>query len=285
MRWQPYQHIIFDFDSTLTTIEGVDVLAELADAQGSVEALTRQAMDGSLSLEEVYARRLKTIQPTRAEVRALRDIYKKHLTEDAAEVIDALQKLGHSVYIVSGGLIEPIAEVAVALDVPREHVFAVDLEYDQLAGEWWAPAGDAERFAQEQYLRPRENALQTTDGKIEIINKLLQGKRGRSLLVGDGITDLKASATVDLFLAYAGTVSRSQVINAAPVTLHASSLAPVLILAAGPSVRQRLAGPQQLALHDKARRLIAQDKLVFRDHALAQKFASAAASAMLTEEK
>ena len=284
MRWQPYQHIIFDFDSTLTTIEGVDVLAGDRAAQLSVEALTQQAMNGSLSLEEVYARRLQTIQPTRAAVRALREIYKKHLAEDAAEVIAALQHLGHSVYIVSGGLIEPIAEVAVALHVPREHVFAVDLEYDQLAGQWWTRAGDAERFAHERYLRPRKSALQTSGGKSEIIAKLLHGKRGQSLLVGDGITDLMASSTVDLFLAFAGTVTRSTVVEAAPAALHTPSLAPVLILAAGPAAVQRLAKQEHIALYRKARRLINQDALVFRDNALAKKFADALSRAIPTQE-
>ncbi|MCC6606951.1 MAG: phosphoserine phosphatase, partial [Anaerolineae bacterium] len=30
MRWPPYKHVFFDCDSTLTTVEGIDVLAETA---------------------------------------------------------------------------------------------------------------------------------------------------------------------------------------------------------------------------------------------------------------
>ncbi|HVS08942.1 MAG TPA: hypothetical protein VMS76_03640, partial [Planctomycetota bacterium] len=68
----PYGTIAFDCDSTLATIEGIDELAAIAGATPeSVERLTAQAMSGELALEEVYARRLELVRPTRDHVDAL----------------------------------------------------------------------------------------------------------------------------------------------------------------------------------------------------------------------
>ncbi len=46
------QVILFDCDSTLSTIEGIDVLAERAGVVDQVVPLTNAAMDGRLRLEE-----------------------------------------------------------------------------------------------------------------------------------------------------------------------------------------------------------------------------------------
>ena len=55
--------ILFDCDSTLSTIEGIDVLAEQAGVVDQVVPLTNAAMEGRLKLEEAYAARLDLIKP------------------------------------------------------------------------------------------------------------------------------------------------------------------------------------------------------------------------------
>ena len=40
MRWPPFEHIFFDCDSTLTAVEGIDVLAETMGKRLRVETLT-----------------------------------------------------------------------------------------------------------------------------------------------------------------------------------------------------------------------------------------------------
>ena len=72
MRWPHYEHVFFDCDSTLTGVEGIDILAESAGKQWRVEVLTQAAMDGELDLEEVYGRRLQTVKPTRRQIRDIR---------------------------------------------------------------------------------------------------------------------------------------------------------------------------------------------------------------------
>lgn len=52
----PFDHIVFDCDSTLCAIEGIDELAR--DHKVAVAALTDRAMAGELALQDVYAQRL-----------------------------------------------------------------------------------------------------------------------------------------------------------------------------------------------------------------------------------
>jgi len=63
-----FQRVIFDCDMTLVTVEGIDELARLRGQTEYIADLTRQAMDGEIPLEEVYAKRLELLRPTRAEL-------------------------------------------------------------------------------------------------------------------------------------------------------------------------------------------------------------------------
>jgi hypothetical protein len=140
-RWPVYRHVIFDCDSTLTGIEGIDELASHSDTRQRVADLTRSAMDGKVNLETVYGERLEILQPTRGAVRALRSRYRKHVVKDAAALIQALQVLGHEVYIVSAGLFDPVCEFGLQLGVAPEHIRAVEVEYDTVSGNWWQGQG------------------------------------------------------------------------------------------------------------------------------------------------
>lgn len=267
MRWPHYQHVFFDCDSTLTDVEGIDILAESVGKKWRVEVLTQAAMDGLMDLEEVYARRLKAVKPTREQVRQIRRVYKRHVVEDAAIVIALLQHLGHQVYIISGGLAEPVAEFGIFLGVPRENIRAVGVQYNQLAGDWWQ-----NEDGQDRYLAYEEGALTVSDGKAQIVQELLAGKNGRSLLIGDGSSDLLASSAVDLFVGYGGVVTRQRVLNHAPAFLHSRSLTPLLALAAGPSTLTKLEATAYYPVVAKAVNLIQTGAITFQNERLKTKF-------------
>jgi len=268
MRWPHYEHVFFDCDSTLTTVEGIDVLAESAGKRWRVEVLTLAAMDGELDLEEIYAKRLRAVKPTHQQIRDIRRAYKQHIVEDARETVAILQELGHQVYIISGGLLEPVREFGVFLGVPAEHIRAVTVTYNELSGEWWA-GGD------EQYMTFDDGALTVSDGKAEIVRELLAGKRGRSLLVGDGYSDLLASEAVNLFAGFGGVAARQRVSQEAPVFLNSSSIAPILAIASGPAALLRLNETPHAALGQKALTLIKSDAISFNDERYKQRFVSA----------
>lgn len=273
MRWPPYKNIFFDCDSTLTTVEGIDILAETAGKKWRVEVLTNAAMNGSLDLEDVYDKRLRAVRPTRGQIRAIRNSYKKHVVEDAAAVIAALQSLNHNVFIISGGLYEPVLEFGISLGVPEENIRAVGVQYDTLAGEWWKQTA-SERDA--RYKHYKEGALTISDGKAEIVQELLgQSKsfnNGRSLLIGDGSSDLLASRSVNLFVGYGGVITRERVIREAPAFIHSPSLSPLLALVLGPAGLLQLKGTPQEFLVNKCLQLIKKGELTFRNEQLNLKF-------------
>jgi len=132
-----FQRVIFDCDSTLVTIEGIDELARLKGMATRIAALTERAMNGEIPLEQVYAERLALLQPTRAELEEIGRLYRRNLVADAREVIATLQSAGVAVFIVSGGLLRAVIDVARELNIPDANVRAVPVEFDQLQGAWW----------------------------------------------------------------------------------------------------------------------------------------------------
>ena len=267
-RWPVYRHVIFDCDSTLTGIEGIDELASHPDTRQRVADRTRSAMDGKVNLETVYGERLEILQPTRGAVRALRSRYRKHVVKDAAALIQALQVLGHEVYIVSGGLFDPVREFGMHLGVAPEHIRAVEVEYDTLSGNWWQGQGPW----REAYLAVQHSVLTESDGKARVIRELLQNQTGRSLLVGDGVSDLLASREVDLFAGFGGVICRDRVASESKVFIQSQSIAPVLLLAAGTAALEHSGDTGVQALAEKAHALTQSAALRWNEVRLAEKF-------------
>ena len=93
----PYQTIVFDCDSTLSRIEGIEELArELAsDWSPRIQELTRAAMAGEIPLEEVYGQRLKSMRPSAASMaRVLGLIISRSLVNAVSRLRDAAEKIG-----------------------------------------------------------------------------------------------------------------------------------------------------------------------------------------------
>lgn len=249
------------------------MLAESLGKRQRVEILTQAAMDGTIDLDDIYAKRLRTLRPTRQQVLDIRHNYRRNMVEDAARVVAALQALGHKVYIISGGLLEPVMEFGIHLGIPRERIRAVDIAYNELSGHWWDKSGTDDQ----RYMSFTQGALTISDGKAQIVRELMGDQRGRSLLVGDGNSDLLAGAAVDLFVGYGGVVSRPRVRDNAPVFIECSSLAPLLGLAGGPAelriLRKWSMFYQSLSL--KAQYLIQKGVLKFNDEHLESKFRGA----------
>ena len=229
MLWFSSDLIIFDCDSTLSLIEGIDELARLAGQEAEIAALTKRAMEGDIPLESVYEKRMVAVKPTRAQMRAVKKAYRDHVVSDAQAVIAALQAVGKQVFIVSGGLREAVLDFGEWLGVPRNHIFAVGMEYNQLAGEWWRyhRPNDAEH-----YLAVEDHPLAAAGGKTAIIEQEIRSQyKGRAMLIGDGLSDLEARPAVDLFVGFGGAVKRERVAAEADVFISTPALSPILPLA------------------------------------------------------
>ena len=109
--------IVFDVDSTLSGIEGIDELAEAAGMRKEVSALTNRAMRGEIPLESVYKSRLDAIRPSREALEKLGKKYVKRALPHARELVRALGKLDKRVCIVSGALEPAVLMLAEHLDI------------------------------------------------------------------------------------------------------------------------------------------------------------------------
>ncbi len=236
-----YRSVVFDCDSTLSALEGIEELA--VEHRREVESLTDAAMRGEVVLDEVYGRRLELIRPDRDAVAGLVPRYIEGLVADAAETVAALAAAGVDVRVVSGGLLPAVLRLGRHLGLPDEAVAAVDVMFDDLG-----------EFAGYDASSPAARA----GGKAEVIRRWKQSPAGLGepvMFVGDGATDLEARPAVDLFVAYAGVIARPQVVEAAPVVIRSPSLAPVLTLALGPD---RPEHEPHARLYDLGRSLISE---------------------------
>lgn len=273
-RWTSYDLIFFDCDSTLSTIEGIDELAKLKGKEWRVGLLTQKAMDGDLDLEEVYGKRLQAIRPTRGQLKAIEERYWETIVSDAQAVLDALRFLGKDVFIISGGLMEPVRGFGQRLGVPIENIRAVEVEYNQLSGDWWQYHEPQSQHKQ-TYLDYDDGPLTVTSGKPDIIRELSGDKPGRRFMIGDGSSDLATRDVVDLFVGFGGVISRQKVESQADVFVKSESLAPVLPLAAGPSGYARVRGTAHEPVFEKGIQIALASNVAIRSDEMRSAFIKA----------
>jgi len=228
-----FNTVVFDCDSTLSTIEGIDELA--AGHREEIARLTDAAMRGEVALEAVYGRRLALVRPGRDQLTALGRRYVETLVPDAAETLRALAAEGVEVRVLSGGLLPAVLAVARACGVPDHRVAAVDVRFDATG----AYAGFDEG-----------SPLARSGGKLAVLRAWGADMPRPAMLVGDGATDLEGRPAVDCFVAYAGVVARDAVVQGADAVVRTPSLAPVLALALGDDAP---ADPARRALWERGR--------------------------------
>lgn len=209
-----YRVVIFDCDSTLTRIEGIDELARMQDREPEIAALTAAAMDGRVPLEDVYGRRLALLRPAQRDVERLGRRYVEELVPGTRETFAALRAAGVSVHVVSAGVRPAVVALGYALGVDAAHVHAVDLEFDA--------AGGYRGFDQ-------ASPLTRSGGKREVCAGLI-ARFGRCAAVGDGITDLEMQEAGADFIGFGGVVVREAVRRAAARYVEAPGLDAVLPL-------------------------------------------------------
>ena len=205
-----YRFVFFDVDSTLVTIEGIDVLA---NGNPEIVRLTEAAMNGEIALDEVYGRRLEIIKPTLADVEALGQRYIESLVDGAEETIAELQQSGADVQLVTAGIAQAIAPLAAKLNIPPRAVHAVPLQFD----------------AQGNYLDfDRRSLLTRVGGKELVVHAILARAKGRSAFIGDGVSDLETKPAVTLFVGFGGVHTRPRVKENAEVYVTEPTLKAVL---------------------------------------------------------
>jgi phosphoserine phosphatase len=202
-----YRFAFFDVDSTLVTIEGIDVLA---DGNPDIAKLTDAAMNGEIPLDQVYARRLEMIRPSKDRVEQLGARYVRSLVDGATETIATLQDDGVVVHLVTAGIEQAVRPLAEALNVRNVH--AVALRFDA--------SGNYKDF-------DRRSFLARSGGKELVVRDIRARSHGTAAFIGDGVSDLEAKPAVDLFVGFGGVVVRPRVKQNAD--LYVTNLRDVLL--------------------------------------------------------
>jgi len=221
----PYERIVFDCDSTLSHIEGIDVLCQNSDPSvaAAVEALTNQAMAGDIPLEDVYGKRLELCSPRQVDVMKVGSLYVQKAVPGGKELISGLRSLGKDIVIVSGGLQLAVVSFATWLGLRDQAVHAVKVLFEA--------DGTFHDY-------DRDSPLARNGGKSEVLAAL---PPARTVVVGDGVTDAETRDVVDAFICFSGVVHRQEAADRADAVLATPSLAPLIDLVCTPDERDRLA--------------------------------------------
>lgn len=205
-----FQTAFFGVDSTIVSIEGMDVLGT---SNPEVAHLNDAAMNGEMSFADAYARTLSLIRPSLARVQELAAAYRESLLPDAKEVVRTLLDAGVDVHLVTSGVQQAVEPLAAELGIPARATHAVRLLF--------GPTGDYLDF-------DRRSLLTRAGGKELVVLSVRSRSHGKAFFVGDGMTDLEAREAVDLFIGFGGVRIRERVRQACSVYITEPRLSAII---------------------------------------------------------
>lgn len=204
--------LIFDFDSTLVTIETLDKLANIAlagapdrDAQvAAIEDITRQGMLGEIGFGESLSRRLAELPITATHVQDVQRMLLDAVSPTFAKHTEWLAGHRANTWIISGGFRECIVPVAEHLGIDPSHILANTL--------LWSEDGS------HVIGYDSDNPLAHDDGKIAAVRELRLNP-DRTIMIGDGMTDyaVRGVGLASSFIVYTETARREEVVKRADI--------------------------------------------------------------------
>lgn len=234
--WQlkiPLDAVIFDCDGTLTTIEGIDALAQKKGLGEQVSSLTAEAMGKSGMSPTLYKKRLDLVKPTQEQVFSLGMEYFVHRVPEVEEVISVLKRLNKTIYILSAGLTPAVAIFGQLLQIPQTNIFAVNIQFDQ--------NGHFVDFDQ-------SSPLVTGEGKRLIVMQL-KTKHEQLAYLGDGLNDCATADLVTRFIGYGGAYYRENIAALCQFYIKILSLTPLLPLLLTADEQKTLEPAEQTLYH------------------------------------
>lgn len=209
------RNYIFDFDSTLTRVEALDVLAEITLTNNpKKEAIIQQiiditnlGIDGEISFTESLEKRIQLLSANKADLSSLVTALKKQVSKSIASNRAFFEDFAEDIYVISCGFKEFIDPIVKEYNIPSERVFANTFEF--------AEDGAIIGF-------DAENVLSQHNGKIQCLKDM--NLEGEIQVIGDGYSDYvtREAGVADKFFAYTENVSRTK------TTENADHIAPNL---------------------------------------------------------
>jgi D-3-phosphoglycerate dehydrogenase len=206
---------VFDFDSTLTKVEALDVLAEITLTNNpnknaiiqEIIDITNLGIDGEISFTESLERRIQLLKANKADLSSLVDALKKQVSKSIESNKSFFEDFAENIYVISCGFKEFIDPIVKEYNIPSERVFANTFEF--------ATDGEIIGF-------DANNPLSKHNGKIQCLKDM--NLEGEIQVIGDGYSDYvtREAGIADTFFAYTENVSREK------TTENADHIAPNL---------------------------------------------------------
>ncbi len=197
---------VFDFDSTLTRVEALDVLAEIT-LQGNsnreeiieeIQKITNLGIDGDISFTESLERRIKLLNANKSDLEGLVVELRQKISKSIESNKEFFEKFSDDIYVISCGFKEFIDPIVEEYNIPSDRVYANTFEFSD--------DGSIVGFDE-------ENPLSQHNGKIECLKRM--DLDGEVQVIGDGYSDyvMRQAGIADKFFAYTENVHRDKAAN------------------------------------------------------------------------
>lgn len=197
------RNYIFDFDSTLTKVEALDVLAEITLVDNPKKAaiiqeiidITNLGIDGDISFTESLEKRIKLLNASKSDLNGLISKLSEQVSVSIESNKAFFEEYSDDIYVISAGFKEFIVPIVAAYNIPAERVYANTFEFD----------------TQDKIVGfDRKNPLSVHNGKIKCLRDL--NLDGEIQVIGDGYSDAvtREAGVADKFFAYTENVSRDK---------------------------------------------------------------------------
>jgi D-3-phosphoglycerate dehydrogenase len=197
---------VFDFDSTLTKVEALDVLAEMTlvgksnrdEIINEIQRITNLGIDGDISFTESLERRIKLLNANKSDLEGLVAELRQKISKSIESNKEFFEKFSDDIYVISCGFKEFIDPIVAEYNIPSDRVFANTFRFDE--------EGKIIGFDE-------KNPLSQHNGKIQCLKEM--NLEGEVQVIGDGYSDyvMRESGIADKFFAYTENVHREKAAN------------------------------------------------------------------------
>ena len=194
---------VFDFDSTLTRVEALDVLAEMTlhgksnkeEVINEIQKITNLGIDGDISFTESLERRIKLLKAHKNDLEGLVQELRQKISKSIESNKEFFEKFSEDIYVISCGFKEFIDPIVHEYNIPSERVYANTFEFD---AEGYIVGFD------------EKNPLSQHNGKIECLEQM--NLEGEVQVIGDGYSDyvMREAGIAHKFFAYTENVHREK---------------------------------------------------------------------------
>ena len=197
---------VFDFDSTLTRVEALDVLAEMTlngksdkeEIIKEIQKITNLGIDGDISFTESLERRIKLLHAKKDDLEGLVKELRSKISKSIESNKEFFEKYADDIYVISCGFKEFIDPIVKEYNIPSDRVYANTFKFDE--------EGNIIGFDE-------NNVLSQHNGKIDCLRQM--DLEGEVQVIGDGYSDyvMREAGIAHKFFAYTENVHREKAAN------------------------------------------------------------------------